>query len=78
MLCHRAGSPGFGCVDRGFGKMKKTAFRPFWMNIVHSLKECDTVILGCTHYPLVTHLIAQKVSGKIVDSIEPIILSFCK
>jgi len=40
------------------------------------LKECDTVILGCTHYPLVAHLIAQKISGKIVDSIKPIIQSF--
>lgn len=41
-----------------------------------SIRECDTVILGCTHYPLIRHLIAQKVSGKIVDSIEPIIKSF--
>lgn len=40
------------------------------------LQQCDTVILGCTHYPLVAHLIAQKVSGRIVDSIEPIIQSF--
>lgn len=40
------------------------------------LEECDTVILGCTHYPLITHLIAQKVSGNIVDSLEPIVQSF--
>ncbi len=42
----------------------------------HSIKECDTVILGCTHYPLVKDLIAERVSGEIVDSIEPIIQSF--
>ena len=41
-----------------------------------SIKECDTVILGCTHYPLIKDLIAQKVTGTIVDSIEPIIRSF--
>ena len=41
-----------------------------------SIKDCDTVILGCTHYPLIKNLIAQKVSGTIVDSIEPIIQSF--
>jgi glutamate racemase len=41
-----------------------------------SLKDCDTVVLGCTHYPLIKNLIAMKVSGKIVDSIEPVILSF--
>jgi glutamate racemase len=44
----------------------------------HSIKECDTIILGCTHYPLVKELIAQQVSGDIVDSIEPIIQSFSK
>lgn len=43
-----------------------------------SINECDTVILGCTHYPLIKDLIAQKVSGTIVDSIEPIIQSFSK
>lgn len=41
-----------------------------------SIKECDTVILGCTHYPLIKEQIAQKISGKIVDSIDPIIQSF--
>jgi glutamate racemase len=43
-----------------------------------SIKECDTVILGCTHYPLIKEQIAQKISGKIVDSIDPIIQSFSK
>lgn len=33
----------------------------------------DTVILGCTHYPLVKHLIYQVVNTDIVDSIEPIV-----
>lgn len=42
----------------------------------HSIKDCDTVILGCTHYPLIKDLIAQKVSGSIVDSIDPIVQSF--
>lgn len=41
-----------------------------------SVRECDTLILGCTHYPLIRDLIASKVSGRIVDSIEPIIKSF--
>jgi len=41
-----------------------------------TLKNCDTIVLGCTHYPLIKKLIAMKVSGRIVDSIEPVILSF--
>lgn len=40
------------------------------------LEECDTIVLGCTHYPLIKDQIAKKLSGKIIDSIEPIIQSF--
>lgn len=40
------------------------------------IRECDTVILGCTHYPLIRELIASKVSGRIVDSIQPIVKSY--
>ena len=42
----------------------KAALTPF--------KHCDTLILACTHYPLVRDVFAQFFAGDIVDSRAPI------
>lgn len=60
-------------VENGWlsGKITEAIVKEYLKNI--SSAKTDTIILGCTHYPLLKEIIAKEVGKKIqlIDSAEP-------
>ncbi|KJR97136.1 MAG: glutamate racemase [Desulfobulbaceae bacterium BRH_c16a] len=57
-------------VEEGWMNKKET--KMILRRYLHRLKECqvDTLVLGCTHYPLLKHLIQPRIGRKVtlIDS----------
>lgn len=48
----------------------------YLMSLTHQLDSLDTLILGCTHYPIIKSVIESVFDVKTIDSIDPILQLF--